>query len=174
MQLTYLWNICCKILIGKKKIFACHFSQTIQHGFPHKPSAMAYDAKRKLIVIGTHSGAIKVFGRPGVEFYGHHLSQSNNSADCAVQQVEWVPDSGRILTLTTSNQLTLWEPAGAILVPIKNLPFDGKSKKISSLCCSFDKNHVWIGTEGGNVYQSNLKNPLNKESVIYLDNILDE
>lgn len=34
--------------------------QTVQHGFPHKPSALAYDPKTKLIAIGTHSGAIKV------------------------------------------------------------------------------------------------------------------
>lgn len=135
---------------------------------------MAYDAKRKLFAIGTHSGAIKVFGRPGVEFYGQHLSQSNNTADCAVQLLEWVSDTGRILSLTTSNQLVLWEPAGAILVPIKSLPFDGKLKKVSSLCSSLDKDIVWIGTEGGNVYQLNLKNFLIKEPVIYLDAILDK
>lgn len=135
---------------------------------------MAYDAKRKLLVIGTHSGVIKVFGRQGVEFYGQHRTQSNNSADCAIQQLEWVPDTGRILSLTPSNQLILWEPAGAILVPIRNLPFDSKSKKMSTLCCSLDKDHIWIGTEGGNVHQLNLKNSSNKETVIYLDNILDE
>lgn len=82
---------------------------------------MAYDPYRKLFAIGTHSGAIKVFGRPGVEFYGQHLSQPNNAADCAVQLLEWVPDTGRILSLTTSNQLILWEPAGAILVQYTNI-----------------------------------------------------
>lgn len=135
---------------------------------------MAYDAQRKLFAIGTHTGAIKVFGRPGVEFYGQHLSATNNSADCAVQLLAWVPDTGRILSLTTANQLVLWEPAGAILVPIKTLPFDGKSKKVSSLCCSLDKDIVWIGTEGGNVYQLNLKSFSIKEPVIYLDTILDK
>lgn len=135
---------------------------------------MSYDPHRKLFAIGTHTGAIKVFGRPGVEFYGQHLSPSNNSADCSVQILEWVPDTGRILSFTTSNQLILWEPAGAILVPIKSLPFDGKMKKVSSICCSFDKENVWIGTEVGNVYQLNLKNFSHKEPIIYLDNILDK
>lgn len=135
---------------------------------------MAYDPLRKLFAIGTHSGAIKIFGRPGVEFYGQHLSQSNNTADCTVQLLEWVPDTGRILSVTTTNQLTLWEPAGAILVPIRSIPFDGKLKKVSSLCCSLDKDLVWIGTEGGNVYQLNLKNFLIKEPIIFLDNILDK
>lgn len=148
--------------------------QTIQHGFPHKPSAMAYDAQRKLFAIGTHSGAIKVFGRPGVEFYGQHSTQTNNSSECTVQLLEWIPDTGRILSLTTGNQLVLWEPAGAILVPIKSLPFDGKLKKVSSLCCSLDKDLVWIGTEGGNVYQFDLKSFSFKEPVIYHDVVLEQ
>lgn len=134
---------------------------------------MAYDPFRKLFAIGTHSGAIKVFGRPGVEFYGQHLTQSNNSSDCIIQFLEWVPDTGRILSLTTSNQLILWEPAGSMLVPIKTLAFDTK-KKISSLCCSLDKDLIWIGTEQGNIYQLNLKNFLIKEPIIFLDNVLDK
>lgn len=148
--------------------------QTIQHGFPHKPSAMAYDVQRKLFAIGTYSGAIKVFGRPGVEFYGQHSSQTNNSAECTVQLLEWIPDTGRILSLTTANQLVLWEPAGAILVPIKSLPFDGKLKKVSTLCASLEKDTVWIGTEGGNVYQLDLRTFAVKEPVIYHDVVLEQ
>lgn len=135
---------------------------------------MAYDAKRKLFAIGTHTGAIKVFGRPGVEFYGQHLPQSNNSADCAVQILEWVPDTGRILSLTTSNQLVLWEPAGAILVPIKSKSCDGKLKKVSSLCCSLDKDLAWIGTEGGHVFQLDLKNFILRDDAILFSDILDK
>lgn len=109
-----------------------------------------------------------------MEFYGQHSSATNNSAELTVQLLEWVPDTGRILSLTTSNQLVLWEPAGAILVPIKNLPFDGKLKKVSALCCSLDKDVVWIGTEGGNVYQFDLKSFSIKEPVIYHDVVLEQ
>lgn len=114
-----------------------------------------------------------MFGRPGVEFYGQHSSQTNNASECAVMLLEWVPDTGRLLSLTTSNQLVLWEPAGAILVPIKSLP-DGKVKKISTMCCSLDKDLVWLGTEGGNVYQLNLKSFTIKEPVIYHDVVLEQ
>lgn len=62
----------------------------------------------------------------------------------------------------------------SIKVQIKSLPFDGKFKKVSSLCCSLDKDIVWIGTEGGNVYQLNLKNFLIKEPIIFLEDILDK
>lgn len=121
------------------------------------------------MAIGTHSGAIKVFGQENVEFYGHHTTAIGQTIDCSVQLLEWVPDSGRILSLTTSNQLVLWEPAEAMLVPIKSLSFDGKLKKVSSLCCSYLKDIVWIGTEGGNVYQFDIKKFAIKEPVIYHD-----
>ncbi|XP_053671237.1 lethal(2) giant larvae protein isoform X1 [Anopheles nili] len=147
---------------------------TAQHGFPHKPSALAYDPKSKLMAIGTNSGVIKVFGRPGVEFYGQHTSPGNNPAELIVQMLEWIPGTGRLLSLTASNQLILWEPAGTMLVAIKNLAFDGKLKKISSLCCSYMKDTVWIGTEGGNVYQFDVRKFSVKESVIYHDVVLEQ
>lgn len=149
-------------------------SQTVQHGFPHKPTALAYDPIDRLMAIGTHSGAIKVFGRPGVEFYGQHLSATNNAGECTVQLLEFVAGSGRILSLTTANQLILWEPAGAMLVPIKTVSFDGKLKKVSSICCSAAKDLVWIGTEGGNVYQFDLQHFAIKEPVIYHDVVLEQ
>lgn len=118
--------------------------------------------------------SFKVFGQPGVEFYGQHSSATNNTNDCIVQLLEFVSGSGRILSLTTSSQLILWEPAGAMLVPIKSISFDGKLKKVSSICCSVLKDLVWIGTEGGNVYQFDLKNFTMKETVIYHDVVLEQ
>lgn len=35
--------------------------QTVQHGFPHKPSALAWDPKLKLLAIGTKTGTIKMY-----------------------------------------------------------------------------------------------------------------
>uniref|UniRef100_A0A8C9Y6H4 LLGL scribble cell polarity complex component 1 n=1 Tax=Sander lucioperca TaxID=283035 RepID=A0A8C9Y6H4_SANLU len=34
---------------------------TVEHGFPHQPSALAFDPKLELMAIGTKSGAIKVY-----------------------------------------------------------------------------------------------------------------
>lgn len=115
-----------------------------------------------------------MFGRPGVEFYGQHTNANGTTTDCSVQLLEWIPGSGRVLSLTASNQLVLWEPAGSLLVPIKSLPFDGKLKKVSSLCCSQLRDIVWIGTEGGNVYQFDLKTFSIKEPVIYHDIVLEQ
>ncbi|KAG4070767.1 hypothetical protein HA402_010993 [Bradysia odoriphaga] len=82
----------------QKELFA--FRKTVQHGFPHKPTALAYDPKDKLMAIGTQSGAIKIFGRPGVEFYGQHSATTNKNDDLTVQLLEWVSGTGRILSLT--------------------------------------------------------------------------
>ncbi len=35
--------------------------QCAEHGFPHKPSALAYDKKLKLLAIGTKTGALKMY-----------------------------------------------------------------------------------------------------------------
>ncbi|XP_030384234.1 protein lethal(2) giant larvae isoform X2 [Scaptodrosophila lebanonensis] len=156
----------------QKELFG--YRKTAQHGFPHKPSALAYDPVSRLMAIGTQTGAIKVFGQPGVEFYGQHTLVNNSAAELNVQLLEWVYGTGRVLSLTAANQLILWEPAGTTLVPIKTLPFDGKLKKVSSLCCSLNKDLVWIGTEGGNIYQFDLKSFSVREPVIYHDVVLEQ
>lgn len=158
--------------VGVKQPF---LFQTTQHGFPHKPSALSYDPKYKLLAIGTTTGGIKVFGKPGVEFYGHH-SVTNNSttSDCVVEQLEWIPGSGRVLSLTTANQLVLWEPSGSALIPIRHLPFEGKLKKISVICASTGRDVVWLGTEGGNIYCLDLKTFDLKDHVIFSDVIIGQ
>ncbi|XP_043070376.1 lethal(2) giant larvae protein isoform X2 [Drosophila grimshawi] len=156
----------------QKELFA--YRKTAQHGFPHKPSALAYDPVSNLMAIGTLTGAIKVFGQPGVELYAQHTLVNNLASELNVQLLEWVYGTGRILSLTAANQLILWEPVGTTLVPIKTLPFDGKLKKVSSLCCSLNKDLVWIGTEGGNIYQFDLKSFTIREPVIYHDVVLEQ
>jgi hypothetical protein len=37
-----------------------HYSQTARHGFPHQPTALAYDPIQRLVAIGTKSGAIRM------------------------------------------------------------------------------------------------------------------
>ncbi|CAG0914810.1 unnamed protein product [Notodromas monacha] len=37
------------------------FRKTVQHGFPGKPSALAYDPSLSLLAVGTKFGAIKMY-----------------------------------------------------------------------------------------------------------------
>lgn len=38
--------------------------QTVEHGFPHQPSALSYSPSLQLLAIGTRSGAIKLYPIP--------------------------------------------------------------------------------------------------------------
>lgn len=129
------------------------------------------------MAIGTTVGVIKIFGQPGVEFYGQTTpiitSTQPSPSDVSVQILEFIPGNGRLLSLTSNNQLTLWEPTGTFLVAIKTLALE-KFKKVSTLCCSFIKDLLWIGTEGGNVYQFDLKTFQIKESTIFHDAVYEQ
>uniref|UniRef100_A0A8C9SRC8 LLGL scribble cell polarity complex component 1 n=1 Tax=Scleropages formosus TaxID=113540 RepID=A0A8C9SRC8_SCLFO len=85
----------------KQDLFA--FNKTVQHGFPNQPSALAYDPKLRLMAIGTKSGAVKVYGAPGVEFTSHHKETAT------VTQMHFLLGQGRLLSLLDDNTLHLWE-----------------------------------------------------------------
>uniref|UniRef100_A0A8C5ECN9 Lethal giant larvae homologue 2 domain-containing protein n=1 Tax=Gouania willdenowi TaxID=441366 RepID=A0A8C5ECN9_GOUWI len=85
-------------------LFFC--TQTVEHGFPHQPSALAYDPKLQFMAIGTKSGAIKIYGAPGVEFTGLHKDTT------AVTQIHFLSGQGRLLSLLDDNTIHLWELVG--------------------------------------------------------------
>uniref|UniRef100_A0A3Q3LDG1 LLGL scribble cell polarity complex component 1 n=1 Tax=Mastacembelus armatus TaxID=205130 RepID=A0A3Q3LDG1_9TELE len=126
---------------------------TVEHGFPHQPSALAFDPKLQLMAIGTKSGAIKVYGAPGVEFTGLHRDTS------AVTQIVFLPGQGRLLSLLDDNTIHLWElvkrsvlltlppfspPPPPILLP--------SATRVTVLLLLRSCDLLCIGTEGGGVY----------------------
>ncbi|XP_017293370.1 LLGL scribble cell polarity complex component 2 isoform X1 [Kryptolebias marmoratus] len=78
------------------------FSKTVEHGFPHQPSALGYSPSLQLLAIGTRSGAIKLYGTPGVEFMGLH------DENAAVTQVHFMPHQADMVTLLDDNSLHMW------------------------------------------------------------------
>lgn len=50
--------------------------QTVEHGFPHQPSALGYSPSLRILAIGTRSGAVKLYpfpapsSRPGKAWKG--------------------------------------------------------------------------------------------------------
>uniref|UniRef100_A0AAX7SQI0 LLGL scribble cell polarity complex component 2 n=1 Tax=Astatotilapia calliptera TaxID=8154 RepID=A0AAX7SQI0_ASTCA len=80
--------------------------QTVEHGFPHQPSALGYSPSLKLLAIGTRSGAIKLYGAPGVEFMGLH------DENAAVTQVHFMPHQVELVTLLDDNSLHMWTLRG--------------------------------------------------------------
>ncbi|XP_055994026.1 LLGL scribble cell polarity complex component 2 [Sorex fumeus] len=86
--------------ILKQDLF--QFNKTVEHGFPHQPSALGYSPSLRLLAIGTRSGAVKLYGAPGVEFMGLH--RENN----AVVQIHFLPGQCQLVTLLDDNSLHLW------------------------------------------------------------------
>nr|XP_058140709.1 LLGL scribble cell polarity complex component 2 isoform X1 [Dasypus novemcinctus] len=84
----------------KRDLF--QFNKTVEHGFPHQPSALGFSPSLRILAIGTRSGAIKLYGAPGVEFMGLH--QENN----AVVQIHFLPGQCQLVTLLDDNSLHLW------------------------------------------------------------------
>uniref|UniRef100_A0A672M8L8 LLGL scribble cell polarity complex component 2 n=1 Tax=Sinocyclocheilus grahami TaxID=75366 RepID=A0A672M8L8_SINGR len=78
------------------------FNKTVEHGFPHQPSALGFSPSLELLAIGTRSGAIKLYGTPGVEFMGLH------DENAAVTQVHFLPNQVGMVTLLDDNSLHMW------------------------------------------------------------------
>uniref|UniRef100_A0A0V0G3S9 Putative tomosyn n=1 Tax=Triatoma dimidiata TaxID=72491 RepID=A0A0V0G3S9_TRIDM len=149
----------------QNELFA--FRKTVQHGFPNKPTCLAWDPILRLMAIGTASGAIKVLGQPGVEFYGHHTSN-----DVAVIKLIFIPNQGRVVSLCEDNSLHLWEINGNALEEVKTHSVEGKLKKVSALCLEGSHEHLLLGTEGGNVYLLNLTSFEMAQTIIYQDVVM--
>ena len=49
-----------KLEIGKKKNKLFLFFQSVRHGFPSKPTAMAWDPELKILAIGSKQGLLRV------------------------------------------------------------------------------------------------------------------
>ena len=72
---------------------------------------MDIDGELKLLAIGTKQGLLRVYGRPGVEFYGEH--QADGDKHLVVTKIVFLPGQGRLVTLTEDNSLHLWEINGS-------------------------------------------------------------
>jgi len=148
----------------QKELFG--FNRSVRHGFPHKPSAMAWDPELRLVAIGTKKGVLRVYGRPGVEFYGQHESEAN------VSKMIFLPGQARLVTLTEDNHLHLWEINGTTLQERMSTTMDGRLKQISHLCLDMTNKNLLLGTEGGNIYTLNLTSFSIEDSIIYQDIVI--
>ncbi|XP_072260038.1 LLGL scribble cell polarity complex component 2 isoform X2 [Pyxicephalus adspersus] len=144
----------------KRDLF--QFNKTVEHGFPHQPSALGFSDSLRLMAIGTRSGAIKVYGCPGVEFMGLH--DENN----AVIKITFIPNQCQIVTLLDDNSLHLWSfkqhDGGSELQEEKKFTLRGPPgsppsvTQIKVLLAHSSGERLYVGTEGGNVFTISLPN----------------
>ncbi|XP_067128411.1 lethal(2) giant larvae protein homolog 1 isoform X2 [Centruroides vittatus] len=152
----------------QKELFT--YRKTIAHGFPHRPSALSWDPKLHLMAVGTRTGSVRIYGTPGVEFYGEHQNE------CCVIQLFFLPNQGSLISLCDDNSLHLWElnlkDGKWIMEEVKSCSLEGRFKKISSCCLQSSGEHLLIGTEGGNIYLLDVKSFEMTDHIIYQDVVM--
>ena len=62
--------------------------RTLVHGYPYKPTAMAFDPVQKVLAIGNKEGTIKVFGKRGIDLTFQHESKRYNCEMCEYQATQ--------------------------------------------------------------------------------------
>uniref|UniRef100_A0AC11DKV5 LLGL scribble cell polarity complex component 2 n=1 Tax=Ovis aries TaxID=9940 RepID=A0AC11DKV5_SHEEP len=138
----------------KRDLF--QFNKTVEHGFPHQPSALGYSPSLRILAIGTRSGAVKLYGAPGVEFMGLH--RENN----AVVQIHFLPGQCQLVTLLDDNSLHLWslKVKGGVselqedeTFTLRGPPGAAPSAtQITVVLPHSSRQLLYLGTESGNVF----------------------
>uniref|UniRef100_A0A7N6BU81 Lethal giant larvae homologue 2 domain-containing protein n=1 Tax=Anabas testudineus TaxID=64144 RepID=A0A7N6BU81_ANATE len=126
-----------------------HIFQTVRHGFPYQPSSMAFDPVQKILAIGTQSGALRLFGRPGVECYCQHESGA------AVIQLQFLINEGALVSALADDSVHLWNLRQKRPAILHSLKFN--RERITFCHLPFQSKWLYIGTERGNVHIVNVE-----------------
>ncbi|XP_072298906.1 syntaxin-binding protein 5a isoform X1 [Eucyclogobius newberryi] len=128
-----------------------HFQlcKTVRHGFPYQPSAMAFDPVQKILAIGTQSGAVRIFGRPGVECYCQH------ETGAAVIQLQFLINEGALVSALADDSVHLWNLRQKRPAVLHSLKFN--RERITFCHLPFQSKWLYIGTERGNVHIVNVE-----------------
>ncbi|XP_060790453.1 syntaxin-binding protein 5 isoform X6 [Neoarius graeffei] len=128
-----------------------HFQlcKTVRHGFPYQPSAMAFDPVQKILAIGTQTGALRLFGRAGVECYCQHESGS------AVIQLQFLINEGALVSGLADDSIHLWNLRQKIPAILHSLKFT--RERITFCHLPFQSKWLYIGTERGNIHIVNVE-----------------
>ncbi|KAL0110334.1 hypothetical protein PUN28_013771 [Cardiocondyla obscurior] len=123
-----------------------HFQvkKTFRHGFPHQPTALAFDPVQRLLAIGTKSGSLRILGRPGVDAHVKH-------EECAaVLRLQFLINEGALVSATEDDTLHLWNFRQKIPQVVHSLKF--QRDRISCIHLPLQSKWLYIGTERGNVH----------------------
>uniref|UniRef100_A0A8C5KI02 LLGL1 scribble cell polarity complex component n=1 Tax=Jaculus jaculus TaxID=51337 RepID=A0A8C5KI02_JACJA len=135
-------------------------SQTVEHGFPNQPSALAFDPELRIMAIGTRSGAVKIYGAPGVEFTGRHEDAATvtqmHFLPGQVNIFEWANHSSCHLFCTVISKGCDKGPAQSALPtsPPSPLPCGAPASltRVTVILLLAAGTMAALGTEGGSVF----------------------
>ncbi|XP_023695047.1 syntaxin-binding protein 5 isoform X1 [Paramormyrops kingsleyae] len=128
-----------------------HFQlcKTVRHGFPYQPSSLAFDPVQKILAIGTQTGALRLFGRPGVECYCQHESGA------AVIQLQFLINEGALVSALTDDSIHLWNLRQKRPAILHSLKFS--RERITFCHLPFQSKWLYVGTERGNIHLVNVE-----------------
>ncbi|XP_037097039.1 syntaxin-binding protein 5 isoform X1 [Syngnathus acus] len=128
-----------------------HFQlcKTVRHGFPHQPSSMAFDPVQKILAVGTLNGALRLFGRAGVECYCQHESGAG------VIQLQFLINEGALVSALADDSIHLWNLRQKIPAILHSLKFN--RERITYCHLPFQSKWLYIGTERGNIHIVNVE-----------------
>ncbi|XP_076289674.1 syntaxin-binding protein tomosyn isoform X9 [Lasioglossum baleicum] len=123
-----------------------HFQvkKTFRHGFPHQPTAVAFDPVQRLLAIGTKSGSLRILGRPGVDAHVKHDGGS------AVVQLQFLVNEGALVSATADDTLHLWNFRQKIPQVVQSLKF--QRERITCIHLPLQSKWLYVGTERGNIH----------------------
>ncbi|KAK0083601.1 hypothetical protein PV325_008538 [Microctonus aethiopoides] len=123
-----------------------HFQvkRTFRHGFPHQPTALAFDPVQKLLAIGTKSGSLRILGSPGVDIHVKH------DGGAAVLQLQFLINEGALVSATADDTLHLWNLRQKIPQVVQSLKF--QRERITSMHLPLQSKWLYVGTERGNIH----------------------
>ncbi|XP_032750879.1 syntaxin-binding protein 5 isoform X3 [Rattus rattus] len=128
-----------------------HFQlcKTVRHGFPYQPSALAFDPVQKILAVGTQTGALRLFGRPGVECYCQHDSGA------AVIQLQFLINEGALVSALADDTLHLWNLRQKRPAVLHSLKFC--RERVTFCHLPFQSKWLYVGTERGNIHIVNVE-----------------
>ncbi|XP_008573210.1 PREDICTED: syntaxin-binding protein 5 isoform X1 [Galeopterus variegatus] len=128
-----------------------HFQlcKTVRHGFPYQPSALAFDPVQKILAVGTLTGALRLFGRPGVECYCQHDSGA------AVIQLQFLINEGALVSALADDTLHLWNLRQKRPAILHSLKFC--RERVTFCHLPFQSKWLYVGTERGNIHIVNVE-----------------
>lgn len=159
-----------------KDLFA--LSKGCRHGFPHQPSALAYDASLSVMAIATKKGDVRVYGRPGVEYW------ATLDPDFVVKEMHFIGDRrGQLILLSDEGVIQLWQLAADAsshaIQKVASIDYfvrgEGSIRHATSVTITSAKDAALIGTTGGNIYTIDLSSfsvSEDADAVMYQDVVL--
>ncbi|XP_076754788.1 syntaxin-binding protein tomosyn isoform X2 [Xylocopa sonorina] len=123
-----------------------HFQvkKTFRHGFPHQPTAVAFDPVQRLLAIGTKSGSLRILGRPGVDTHVKHEGCT------PVVQLQFLINEGALVSATADDTLHLWNFRQKIPQVVQSLKF--QRERITCIHLPLQSKWLYVGTERGNIH----------------------